>query len=104
VCELRFSSDERDRLLRGIDSRCGEWELTVPRILLSAAIALFLLGLPAVRAQDRMPPIPPEKYDEAQKKASQDSFSARKVPVFGPFEPLMRSPEVMNVARATGDY
>ena len=29
---------------------------------------------------------------------------ARKVPVFGPFEPLMHSPQLMSQARSMGDY
>ena len=36
--------------------------------------------------------------------AAEDFLAARKVPVFGPFEPMMHSPEVMNMARAMGDY
>jgi 4-carboxymuconolactone decarboxylase len=55
-------------------------------------------------AQDRMPPLAPEAYSEQQKKAAEEFLAARKVPVFGPFLPLMRSPEVMNQARAMGDY
>ena len=35
---------------------------------------------------------------------AEDFLAARKVPVFGPFEPLMHSPQVMNQARAMGDY
>src|SRR5204863_9530885 len=52
----------------------------------------------------RLPTIPPEKYTEAQKKAAEDFLTIRKVPVFGPFEPMMHSPEVMSAARAMGDY
>jgi 4-carboxymuconolactone decarboxylase len=55
-------------------------------------------------AQDRMPPLAPDAYSEQQKKAAEEFLAARKVPVFGPFLPLMRSPEVMNQARAMGDY
>jgi 4-carboxymuconolactone decarboxylase len=55
-------------------------------------------------AQSRLPTIPPEQYTDQQKKAAEDFLAARKVPVFGPFEPLMYSPEVMSQARAMGDY
>jgi 4-carboxymuconolactone decarboxylase len=73
--------------------------------ILAAACVAFCIGAGgSVVAQDRMPRIPPEKYDEAQKKAAEEFLAARKVPVFGPFEPLMRSPEVMTVAREMGDY
>jgi 4-carboxymuconolactone decarboxylase len=36
--------------------------------------------------------------------AADEFMASRKVPVFGPFEPLMHSPQVMNQARAMGDY
>jgi 4-carboxymuconolactone decarboxylase len=39
-----------------------------------------------------------------QKQAATDFEAARKVPVFGPFEPMMYSPQVMSQARAMGDY
>jgi 4-carboxymuconolactone decarboxylase len=55
-------------------------------------------------AQERLPTIPPDQYTSAQKKASEEFMAARKVPVFGPFEPMMYSPEVMNQARSMGDY
>ncbi len=58
----------------------------------------------AAMAQERLPAIPPDQYTEQQKKAAADFLAARKVPVFGPFEPLMYSPEVMSQARAMGDY
>ncbi len=58
----------------------------------------------AVRAEERLPTIPPARYTEEQKQAAADFESARKVPVFGPFEPLMYSPQVMSQARAMGDY
>ena len=53
---------------------------------------------------DRMPPIAPEKYDGAQKKAAEEFLAARKEPVFGPFSVLIRSPELMNAYRTFGDY
>jgi hypothetical protein len=53
---------------------------------------------------DRMPPIPADKLTPEQKKASDDFAAERKTPVFGPFIPLLRSPEVMLRAKAMGDY
>ncbi|HWZ44787.1 MAG TPA: hypothetical protein VNW97_15030 [Candidatus Saccharimonadales bacterium] len=53
---------------------------------------------------DRMPPIPADKMTAQQKKASEEFLAARNTPVFGPFVPLLRSPEVMLRARAMGDY
>src|SRR5229473_7366221 len=53
---------------------------------------------------DRMPEIPADKLTPEQKKASDEFAAERKTPVFGPFVPLLRSPEVMLRARAMGDY
>src|SRR5580658_7379145 len=64
---------------------------------------LVLMGF-SVRAEDRLPTIPPAQYSAEQKQAAADFEAARKVPVFGPFEPLMYSPAVMSQARAMGDY
>jgi 4-carboxymuconolactone decarboxylase len=55
-------------------------------------------------AQDRMPPIPPEKMTVAQRAAVAEFKGARAADISGPFIPLLRSPEVMNRARAMGDY
>jgi 4-carboxymuconolactone decarboxylase len=55
-------------------------------------------------AQNRLQTIPPEKYTAEQQKAAEEFLTARKVAVFGPFEPLMYSPQVMKQARAMGDY
>ena len=56
------------------------------------------------RAQDRLPPIPADRLTDAQKKAIAEFKAARGVDISGPFVPLLRSPEVMNRARAMGDY
>ena len=58
----------------------------------------------AARAGERLPIIPPAQYTQEQKQAAADFEAARKVPVFGPFEPLLYSPQVMSTARAMGDY
>ena len=73
------------------------------RTLLSLVTLTGLLTA-AATAQERLPAIAPDQYTDAQKKAAEDFLAARKVPVFGPFEPLMHSPEVMSQARAMGDY
>ena len=64
---------------------------------------LGFMGLSA-HAEDRLPTIPPAQYSAEQKQAAADFEAARKVPVFGPFEPLMYSPALMSQARAMGDY
>jgi 4-carboxymuconolactone decarboxylase len=70
-----------------------------------AAAALFVVAfaMPG-SAQDRMPPLAPEQMTDAQKKAAAEFSEVRKGGPFGPFAPLLRSPEVMNRARAMGDY
>jgi 4-carboxymuconolactone decarboxylase len=55
-------------------------------------------------AQDRLPPIPPDKMTPEQRQAVEEFRAARNADVSGPFMPLLRSPEVMNRARAMGDY
>ncbi len=55
-------------------------------------------------AQDRMPPLPDGKWTPEQKKAAEEFAAGRGTPVFGPFVPLLRSPEVMLRAKAMGDY
>lgn len=69
------------------------------------AMALCALGCCSTAiAQDRMPPIPASQQTEAQKKAVAEFTAVRKANVSGPFVPMLRSPEVMNRARAMGDY
>jgi 4-carboxymuconolactone decarboxylase len=73
---------------------------TFPRLcLLPMALAAF-----GAAAQPRLPTIPPADYTAEQKQAAADFEASRKTPVFGPFEPLMHSPQVMTQARAMGDY
>jgi 4-carboxymuconolactone decarboxylase len=67
--------------------------------------AVATVGLASIAsAQERLPSIAPASYTAEQKQAAADFEAARKVPVFGPFEPLMYSPQVMSQARAMGDY
>ena len=55
-------------------------------------------------AQTRLPEIPVDKYTTEQQKAAQEFESVRKKAPWGPFAMLMYSPELMNNARAMGDY
>lgn len=71
---------------------------------LRIALASTLLTAAVAQAADRLPVIPPDQYTPEQKKAAEEFLAARKVPVFGPFEPLMHSPQVMTQARSMGDY
>jgi 4-carboxymuconolactone decarboxylase len=71
--------------------------------VLMLVFAVLAPPLPA-NAQDRMPPIPADKMTAAQRGAVSEFKAARSVDISGPFIPLLRSPEVMNRARAMGDY
>jgi 4-carboxymuconolactone decarboxylase len=51
-----------------------------------------------------MPEIPPAQLTDAQKQAAGEFQTLRKTPVFGPFVPLLRSPELMLAANRMGLY
>lgn len=70
----------------------------------SLVATVGILAATMVCAQDRLPTIPPSNYSVEQTQAAAEFEAARKVPVFGPFEPLFYSPQLMNQARAMGDY
>jgi 4-carboxymuconolactone decarboxylase len=72
--------------------------------LIAATLPIALLTSVAAAAQDRMPPIPTAQLTDLQKQAMAEFAAARGGDVGGPFVPLLRSPEVMNRARAMGDY
>ena len=67
-------------------------------------VSMFVAWVPSASAQDRLPPIPPEKYTEAQKKAAAEFKIEHKQDVFGPFVPLSRSPQLMIEAAKMGTY
>jgi 4-carboxymuconolactone decarboxylase len=73
------------------------------RFAVLVAVLVWTTGGRAM-AQDRMPEIPADKMTEAQKKAAEEFAAGRGTGVFGPFVPLLRSPEVMLRAKAMGDY
>jgi 4-carboxymuconolactone decarboxylase len=75
--------------------------LRATRAAVAGVIAGAALG---AGAQSRLPTIAPAEYTAEQKQAAADFEAARKTPVFGPFQPLMHSPQVMSQARAMGDY
>jgi 4-carboxymuconolactone decarboxylase len=68
--------------------------------IMGAALAIAFSAC----AADRLPTIDPAKYNADQKQAAEEFLAARKVAVFGPFEPLMYSPQLMTQARSMGDY
>jgi 4-carboxymuconolactone decarboxylase len=76
----------------------------VVRASFAAALSIFCVLASPLAAQDRMPPIPPDKLTEAQKKAAEAFAEGRGYQIRGPFVPLIRSPEVMLRAKALSDY
>lgn len=74
------------------------------RPTLIAVLSAALVYAAAAIAQDRLPTIAPEQYTDEQKKAAEEFKAARDRPVFGPFEPMLHSPQLMSRARAMGDY
>jgi 4-carboxymuconolactone decarboxylase len=71
------------------------------RLCIMTLMGLTTLGGSA-QAQDRLPTIPPSQYNAEQKVAAAQFEAARKTAVFGPFEPMMHSPQLMSDARAMG--
>jgi 4-carboxymuconolactone decarboxylase len=69
----------------------------------ASALILSLVFCLNVHAQDRMPPIPAEKMSEAQKKAAAEHAAARGS-LTGPWNVLLRSPEMMGRVRGLSDY
>ena len=67
------------------------------------ACVLSLVFCMNAQAQDRMPPIPAEKMSEAQKKAVAEYTAARGA-LTGPWVAILRSPDMLNRARALSDY
>ena len=71
---------------------------------IATAIALLAATSQFVYAAERLPTITPDHYTVEQKQAAADFETNRKRAVFGPFEPLMYSPQLMSEARSMGDY
>lgn len=70
-------------------------------------ILAFVLSLAfglSAQAQERMGPVPAEKMTDAQKKAAADHAAARGGSLTGPWNVLLRSPELMGRVRGLSDY
>jgi 4-carboxymuconolactone decarboxylase len=53
---------------------------------------------------DRLPPIPAEEMTPAQRRAADALAGGRRGALFGPFVPMLRSPELMDRAQRLGEY
>src|SRR5712672_3350802 len=91
----------RDFIKTSVGSACT---LAAGATALQGRTAQTVPALASTVPVDRMPAIPAEKMTPEQKKAADEFAAERKTPVFGPFVPLLRSPEVMLRAKAMGDY
>ena len=52
----------------------------------------------------RLPPLPPEQWTPPQREAEADFRAVRKVGLSGPFEALLRSPELLTHAQRMGEF
>jgi 4-carboxymuconolactone decarboxylase len=53
---------------------------------------------------DRLRPIPQEDWTDAQRAAAADIVNGPRGALYGPFVPLLRSPELMGYAQRLGEY
>jgi 4-carboxymuconolactone decarboxylase len=53
---------------------------------------------------DRLGPIPPEQMTDDQRAAAQEIINGPRGALYGPFVPLLRSPELMGHAQRMGEY
>lgn len=53
---------------------------------------------------DRLPPLSPTQWDEAQAVAAQEVIDGPRQGLIAPFVPLLRSPELMTHAQRMGEY
>ncbi|HTV52829.1 MAG TPA: carboxymuconolactone decarboxylase family protein [Steroidobacteraceae bacterium] len=53
---------------------------------------------------DRLPPLAPEALSAAQRSAAEELAAGRRGALFGPFIPLLRSPELLSRAQRLGEY
>jgi 4-carboxymuconolactone decarboxylase len=53
---------------------------------------------------DRLRPIPPDQLTEAQRRAAEAVINGPRGALYGPFVPLLRSPELLENAQRMGEY
>lgn len=69
-------------------------------------VFVIVIGMQSnsVFAQDRMLTIPFEKMTDLQKKYAEEIIKGPRGALYGPFVPLIRSPELMDRAQRVGEY
>lgn len=66
---------------------------------------MFVLAFSVLAiAQDRMPAIPLEKMTDLQRKYAEEIIKGPRGALYGPFIPLIRSPELMDSAQRMGEH
>jgi 4-carboxymuconolactone decarboxylase len=58
----------------------------------------------AFEGDDRLPPIPAAEMSEAQRRVAEVLIRGRRGALFGPFVPLLRSPELLDRAQRLGEF
>jgi len=53
---------------------------------------------------DRLPSLPPDQWTDAQREAAAAIINGPRGALYGPFVPLLRSPELMGHAQRLGEY
>jgi len=53
---------------------------------------------------DRLPPLPPQSWNEAQRREAEAVINGPRGGLIAPFVPLLRSPELMGHAQRMGEY
>ena len=54
--------------------------------------------------EDRLPPLPPDRWSDAQRRAADEVIRGPRGALISPFVPLLRSPELMGHAQRMGEY
>ena len=55
-------------------------------------------------SNERLKPIPPQDWTDAQRVAAEEIINGPRGALYGPFVPLLRSPELMGHAQRVGEY
>jgi 4-carboxymuconolactone decarboxylase len=55
-------------------------------------------------SEDRLPPIPPDRWTDEQRRAADEVLRGPRGALVSPFVPLLRSPELMAHAQRMGEY
>jgi 4-carboxymuconolactone decarboxylase len=74
------------------------------KILKLMSLLCLLGACMQVNAQDRMPIPAMDQLNDAQRKAAQDIIDGPRKALYGPFIPLLRSPELMDRSSKMGEY